>query len=288
MSAALENLDRKLRQRRWFAPALLFAPLVLLAGLVQCSAFVRPQGSSTPAPVIADPTHALDGFAATIEAADGSKLVLRLGPLHADPQRQAFESQALRAHLGLGEGEPMRLVLAWQRVQRPSPVPRPAQNSGEGSQRVVEPLQDLPLALGLSGVRVVDGRGVALVSLDGVSPRRASAPKEDVRLPLGTLLAPPSGSLSQGECVEWHLWGRVPEPGARLEGLLPDPDSEPELALEFGSQTGLRGQIVLEPASWPAREWLRPLARLERKSPGQAASTRAAPAPSVAAPERDP
>ncbi len=267
---------------------MLLAPLVLLALLVQCSGFVRPKGPSTPTPVVGDPAQELTGLSATLEAADGSKLVLRLGPLHADPRRQAFESQALQERLELGEGEPMRLVLAWQGAKRATATPRPAQNAGSGTRQYAEPLQDLPLAIGLSAVRVVDEQGVALVSLGGSATESAAGSAAQSRSPLEVLLSPPSGSLAQGECVEWHLWGRAPGPGARLEGLLPDPQREPEAALEFANQTGLRGQILFETSSWPASEWLRPLARVERKIPGPTASVPVAPQTPQGPIERDP
>lgn len=87
---------------RTFPLALAAALLALGAALAARLVASSSESHNTP-PVVADPERPVDAWT----SADGA---WRLTPLHADPERQQFEAQALRQALSFSEGEPFRLV----------------------------------------------------------------------------------------------------------------------------------------------------------------------------------
>jgi len=159
----------------WFGPALAVLVAVLLIW--------KPFESATPPEEVL--VAAGPRLAGTLELSAGSRMRVRLGPLHEDARRQEFDGIALARRLGLPEGEPWRLRL--------------------------EAVGEAPRAV-LEGVQVVDAEGACLAPiLDGVSPAEGA-----VQDPLFGLFRPskPSAETPRWEVV---LWGRPPGAGGRLE-----------------------------------------------------------------------
>jgi hypothetical protein len=249
---------------------LFLAPLLMLALWAHWTggrAFApRP---AAPAPVASDPDRTLDGWFASLEGADGSVLEVRLGPLYAQAERQAFDAQVLREKLGLPSGQPMRLLVHWRpRPHAPGSASRSPLAGAEQPDPAASPeLAERPAALGLGPLWVTDEDGRALRSLEFPADDTRS-----VRDPLRTLLQAPGGALAQGQSAEWVLWGRIPGPRARVEGLLPDPQVDREAALQLARDTGLLGALELVPQAFKTREWSRPLAHGRRKNDALRAS----------------
>jgi len=234
-------------------PAWLVLPLVCLTCLVVYWKTRPARLGSTPAPGIADPEGTVRGFAAELHGDDGSRISLRLTPLHADPSRQAFEARALRARLGFDEGEPWRLSLRWKA------------SADGGALAGGLPLQPLELH---------DSKGHAL------SPIRRPADSLD---PLLTLLAAPAEPLLPGNGADLVLWGRAPQAAAgelRLEGW---PLEDRDAALRATGTTGFEGRPVLVSSDLRRAEIEGPLARLERPIPDPATDARAEPVSAHAA-----
>lgn len=195
-SHSARRADRGVGRR--FGPALLLPPL---AAFVAGAWFLhtRPNfwGSggrgADGVPEIADPEEAIEGLAGVLELEPGLELRATLAPLHADPERQAFDAAALARRFDLDPGEPWRL-----RVRADVARYR------------------------AEGLRVVDARGVALVEL---LPEPAARPVDRPADPLRTLLSAHGAAgarLPRGRAtLDVVLWGRRPEAGARLEGLAP-------------------------------------------------------------------
>jgi hypothetical protein len=171
---------------------------------------MRAPGDLHAPPEVTDPDQPIEAFVAR-HAQAGGIVVAQLAPLHADSRQQAFEAGALRKRFELDQGEPWRLNVRLE---------------GDASAAPVE----------LRAVEVSDEHGVALRTLES-----GAQPTE----PVHTLFAPPSGELRSGEAAQWVLWGRSPQAGARVVGLLDEP-----LALESGSLR--RSELTV------------PLARLDR------------------------
>ena len=216
--------------RNSVGPVWLFIPiLAVVAGAVFW--LRRPQPSHhISAPLIADPDGPVAAFGGRLEGDLGTALAVRLAPLHADPERQAFETRALAARLGLGSGAPWRLSLRWDGGAL----------EAEGA------------VLHLGQVEVVDAMGVAL--------RPIGAREDPAPDPLRALFAAPSGTLGPGEQVDWILWGRRPGPEAYLAGLLPAGVQSEELA----RRTGLGGRLDLLARTVRRSELMLPVARLDR------------------------
>ena len=156
-------------------PIVMIVPLLsLVAGALWMRSRVAP-GAPPAAPAIDDPEAAVRGWRTV--AREDPRVVAELFPLHADPERQAFEARALAGRLDLGPGEPWRLRL---------------QIGADG------PTID-PTTIAIEA----DGRAV----LGVLEPGAAG--------PLAALLSPPSVWPS-GRVVEIVLWGRPPESAARL------------------------------------------------------------------------
>jgi hypothetical protein len=120
-------------------------------------------------------------------AAQETSVVARLGPLHGDPQLQAFDARVLRARLGLGSGQVWRLELAVE---------------GEGE-----------LALLPDGIRLrgAGGELSPLVVDEGREPGAAgSVTAASATAPLIALLRPPPPG-PVGPRLQLGLWG---EPGS--------------------------------------------------------------------------
>jgi hypothetical protein len=247
------------RARRRPGPLLLLLPLaLLLLGLLHL-ARREPVPAPAPPPDVTSPDETVAAWTGELEGGDGGWLVATLTPLHADARRQAFEASALQRELELGPGQPWRLSVRWERP-RPSGAAAAAPAPGDRPERV-------PAAgIALGPVSVVDGEGTALVSLPAAGEPDPGAPVA----PLRTLVSPPRGSLRAGQEADWILWGRAPQAGARLEGLVPPDDGL------FLAATGFGGPIPLRTALLRRGDLGQPLARLERppsgKSDGGAAS----------------
>jgi len=120
----------------------------------------------------------VDGWAGAFDSLHG-----RLMPLHADAARQAFDAAVLQRRLGLGPGQPWRLVVTY--------LPR-----GEA----------VGAAVPIAGLTVVDAEGLALRPIvDRPGPGVVSG----VTDPLRSLLRAPE-QLEPGYEVSLVLWGRAP------------------------------------------------------------------------------
>jgi hypothetical protein len=226
-------------------PAWLVLPLVCLTCLVVYLKTKPARIGSTPTPGIADPESTVAGFATELRGDDGSRISLRLTPLHADARRQAFEARALRARLGFDEGEPWRLSLRWEASE------------GHGS-------RDDPRASGLllERLELHDSEGRVLAPIHRPT---------DSLDPLLTLLAAPAEPLLPGNGTDLVLWGRSPRAASgelRLEGW---PLQDPDAALRATGTTGFEGRPVLVSSDLRRAEIEGPLARLDRPSPSAAA-----------------
>lgn len=163
------------------------------------------------------------------------ELLVRLGPLHADPERQAFDAKALAARLGLGAGEPWRLEVAF--------TPKRAYVSE---------------VLAVDGLAIV-ARGAPAGAEPLVRPiaaaERASASTEPAD-PLRTLFAAPASlrvDLARGASLV--LWGTARGEALELRWL--------------GRST------VLEARRWSADPLQDVLARVGPDDAGEAAGERA-------------
>jgi hypothetical protein len=230
-------------------PALIVA---LLAALL----FQRPRTRIDAVPPVAtDPNETVAAFAGRIEGVDGSRLVARLAPLHADPERQRFEARSLEKRLDLEPGEPWRLSLRWDGPAGSSGSGGGASGAfGERGPARGEALREV-VGLGLGPVEVHDADGPALTSIV------AAELGGELVDPLRTLFAPPGGSLRHGQAIDWVLWGRRPTEGAVLVGLLPSPGPDAD---DFERSTGLRGPLELAPKPLRRREMQLPVAQLDR------------------------
>lgn len=115
------------------------------------------------------------------EFATGMRILVRIAPLHADPERQQFESAALRARHPTLVGDPYLVVLEVR---------------GEAGGR-----------LDPTGLTVVDAMGTALFP-----PRFVDTGRGD---PVAALLGTP-GEVGAGERASFVLFGRAPGVGAQL------------------------------------------------------------------------
>ncbi len=250
--------------RRGSGPFLLVLLPAALLALVAAFLFQRPRARvGVPPPVAADPDETIEAFGARLDGLDGSRLVARLAPLHADPDRQRFEAGSLKRRLELEPGQPWRLSLRWDGPAHPRAAGdapgalgadgAPGALGADGPAPREAPRE--PTGLGLGPVEVRDGSGLALASIRLDDGERRPAD------PLRTLLAPPEGALRHGQTVGWVLWGRRPGEGARVVGLLPPPGPDADA---FEASTGLRGPLVLEPKPVRRSEMQLPLAQLDR------------------------
>jgi len=126
-------------------------------------------------------------------SSDGARLLARLGPLHPDPTRQAFDAAVLSERFGLPAGQvaavdggpqPWRLTL----IAEADP--------DRASAEVVPPLVDM-----LSGVTV-----------SGLAPLVQDVPAGSAFLgPLAAMLGAASEPLQVGERADLIFWGPAPE-----------------------------------------------------------------------------
>lgn len=115
------------------------------------------------------------------ELAIGTRVLARVAPLHADLERQEYESAALRARHPSLVGDPYLVVLEVR---------------GEAGARI-DP----------SGLSVVDVEGTALSA-----PRLDDKARPD---PVAALLGTP-GEVAAGERASFVMFGRAPGEGAQL------------------------------------------------------------------------
>jgi hypothetical protein len=244
------------RAPRRRSPLLLLLPLLFFV-LALSHVLRRPQrGDPAPPPVQSDPDAGVAGWRGELSGARGW-LEATLTPLHADAERQAFESRALAGRLGLEPGQAWRLRVLWSAPEAErgaaSAAPHGLDRRVEGGRGAAESLARAePAGLGLGAVEVQDGQGVALRSLPAPAPGGGAAD------PLRALVAPPPGSLRPGQAADWILWGRAPLEGARLAGLVPEDDAL------FRAATGFSAPFELRAVSLRRGDLQEPLARLER------------------------
>ncbi len=149
----------------------------------------------------------VSGFEAQVVLPQGS-VRLRLGPLHADAQLQAFDAVALRRRLALADGEPFALEIELASAPAAS-AQAPHPNDASASMLVID------AAL----LRVHDERGVALEPIAELAVPIDGAPADPLRalVTARTLVLGASGS------TRVVLWGRAPRAPARLSGWLGAP-----------------------------------------------------------------
>lgn len=188
------------RAAPWFLLlALVFVAVAVLSTLLRS----KSTPGSTP-PMASDPRQPIDAFAGEASAPERGRIVAQLAPLHPDEEHQRFDGQSLRARLGLGEGEPLRLRLLWDAGPANGGDPDSAGAHGERRAEV---------ALGFESLEVRDARGLAAATFE--LGERSDAPVDPVR----ALAAVPTGGLAPGQAVDVLLWGRLPQSPAELRGL---------------------------------------------------------------------
>lgn len=177
-------------------PLVLILPLSTLILVVLWSRHWRQTSTGArPAPPDATQERDVEGWVGRGEPAPGLFLSARLVPLHEDAARQTFDREKLAGRLGLGPGEPWRLVL-----ELVAPAPGTTHTT----------------SLELNAVAVEDAAGARLGPLFQDPPRPEQGEVVD---PLRALLALPAQSLHAGHAVTLVMWGAAPGAGARLVGL---------------------------------------------------------------------
>ncbi|MFT7677788.1 MAG: hypothetical protein ACI8QC_001773 [Planctomycetota bacterium] len=156
-------------------------PVILIAGAVMWIggpglrdrlAGVETRSSDSQVRTEPDPVE-MGGYRARFTY-QGSAVQARLAPLHASPERLAFDGQASAGRLGLRPGQPWRLELA---------------REGEGQG---------PAGWDLADVRIAAG-GASLQPLDSSLKLKVD--------PLAVLLAPDPAGLRADEPLVLWLWG---------------------------------------------------------------------------------
>lgn len=178
-------------------PWLLLFPLVFFAlGAV----WMMQRRSAPPRPpsLPARSAEPVPGWIGRLELEAGA-LLAQLGPLHADPARQAFDRRTLAERFDLGPGEPWKLILRFGAPEGAESEPEAAAGRWE---------------LDLELLAVVGSPGSRLAPLSS-APGEPGSPAD----PLRVLLAPPPGPLGPGRAVHLVLWGPDPGPGPVLSGL---------------------------------------------------------------------
>lgn len=177
-------------------PFVLILPLLTLILAVLWSRHWRQASTGErPEPPTTAEEREVQGWVGSGQPAPGLLLSARLVPLHDEAARQTFDREVLADRLGLGPGEPWRLVLEFV-----APTAVAADTS----------------ALELMAVAVEDQAGARLGPMFSDRPSPAQGEVVD---PLRALLALPAQSLDVGHAVTLILWGQAPGAGARLLGL---------------------------------------------------------------------
>jgi hypothetical protein len=224
---------------RGIGPVVLILPicaLLVFALWRQAGGGATVARSSTERPPSARGERVVDGWAGSFTVPGAAPFVVeaRLAPLHAVPERQAFDAAALARRLDLPQGEPWRLTLtartnaALGQVEgAPVDAPRPA---------------PLPLSgLALSGFQELAERG--------------SGPGSD---PLRTLVAPPDGGLGPGQRVDLLYWRPLPS------GAVADGAGEPSACTLSAALVDTTLQVVLTPTRLAEPDTSASLARLPK------------------------
>lgn len=160
---------------------------------------------------------AVAGHGATAQLAGEVRVHVRLAPLHADPEQQAFDTRALAARFALADGAPFRLELVLEAGARTVRV------------RAAE-------------LAVRDDAGPALspILAAGAHSGADGAPAD----PLRTLLAPADVEIGSERVVSVCLWGRAPVGRVFVSGLGAD---ELELAPQSWEADGLSDVLARVP-----------------------------------------
>jgi len=184
------------RGRSGPGPFVLILPLLTLILAVLWSRHWRQSSTGErPAPPAVAQEREVAGWVGSGELAPGLFLSARLVPLHDEAPRQTFDREVLADRLGLGPGEPWRLVLE---LVAPGPGTTDASS------------------LDLIAAAVKDSAGVRL---GPVFPHELSPSAGEIVDPLRALLGLPASGLEVGHAVTLVLWGEAPGPGARLVGF---------------------------------------------------------------------
>lgn len=162
------------------------------------------------------------------------RVLARVRALHADPARQSFDAERLRARDARYAAEPY-----WVEIELLAPT------DAEGQAAMSIPRID-PREL-----RIEDERGVALANPSaGTAAQAARAP--GAVDPLSSLLSP-SRPLAPGEHASFVLFGRAPEAGARLVLAAGDAGVERVLELTISTENSSAEDL--------------PIARVDRRTP---------------------
>ncbi|MDF1798067.1 MAG: hypothetical protein P1V81_02745 [Planctomycetota bacterium] len=142
-------------------------------------------------------------------------LVLRLTPLHAEPERQAFDAGALAARLGLEAGQPWRLEVTWPLGAGVKPR----------FEKLFAALTEAPTSL-----TIVDDQGLCASTFARLVTEAHGRHLVQLFDPERTLEV--SAERAEGQL---HFWGRGPGEGARLAG--------PGFSLPMAPVEVLRGDL---------------------------------------------
>ena len=174
---------------------LLLPLLTLILAVLWSRHWRQTTSGERPEPPTVAQEREVEGWVGSGELAPGLSLSARLVPLHDESARQAFDREVLAQRLGLGPGQPWRLVLE---------LGAPAAGASDTN------------ALELKAAAVEDSAGARLGPVFTNRPRPAESEVID---PLRALLALPAQSLDVGHTVTLVLWGEAPGSGARLVGF---------------------------------------------------------------------
>lgn len=200
-------------------PLLLLFPLLAFAIAIARLQNARPQPGGYPAAPSQGRAIAAEAW---VDRA-GGEVRATLTRLHADAERQRFDTRALQRRLGFGAGEPWRLELRYD-PRDPGAAP-----------------------LDLEALAVRDAAGLKLLAPEAPAP----PPPDGVADPVAVWVSPPT-ALAPGRTTSVLLWGDEPRPDAVVVG------AGAELRLSRGfHEVPERGSLLArleEPADLPTME----------------------------------
>lgn len=200
-------------------------------------AFVGQPNSTEPPPTERG-ERVVDGWAGSFTVPGDAPFVVdaRLAPLHAVPERQAFDAAALAGRLGLPEGEPWRLAL----TARADAV------LGHGADAPTDAQRPVPLPLD----------GLALSGFQGLTGSAEGPPLD----PLRTLLSAPRAGLAPGQRIDLLFWR------PRLASGRSDGAAEPTACTLSAAVGDTSLEVVLTPTRLAEPGTSASLARLPKHS----------------------
>lgn len=169
-----------------YGPLFLVVPLLtLVLGVLWSRGGSGEPAGQRPAPPPLEDGGPVAGWSGSLELAGGTRLDVRLTPLHAGPRQQEFDRDTLRRLLELDSGEPWRLTLE--------------RGAGPGAD------------LSLDALRVGSDGGVL------APPAAPQVPAGQPADPVRVLLGPPREPLAPGQEVSLVLWGKRPAGAVHLD-----------------------------------------------------------------------